>query len=134
MPAHTRNSRQSLLGFVAKMPRVHWMRNALAYAGKTQRRIVSAWIGTAFALILLDDVVQVFALPQPGEAPQIARPLQLCHRFWIGWFLSTVMVRGVTACGCASALRKNRLAATASRRAESRKSMVWPTLSTARYR
>lgn len=29
--------------------RVHLMRNALAYAGKTQRRIVSAWIGTAFA-------------------------------------------------------------------------------------
>ena len=29
--------------------RVHVMRNALAYAGKTQRRIVSAWVGTAFA-------------------------------------------------------------------------------------
>ncbi len=29
--------------------RVHFMRNTLAYAGKTQRRIVSAWIGTAFA-------------------------------------------------------------------------------------
>lgn len=29
--------------------RVHFMRNALAYVGKTQRRIVSAWIGTAFA-------------------------------------------------------------------------------------
>jgi putative transposase len=29
--------------------RVHFMRNATAYAGKTQRRIVSAWIGTAFA-------------------------------------------------------------------------------------
>jgi len=29
--------------------RVHFMRNALAYAGKTQRRIVAAWIGTAFA-------------------------------------------------------------------------------------
>jgi transposase-like protein len=29
--------------------RVHFMRNAMAYAGKTQRRIVSAWIGTAFA-------------------------------------------------------------------------------------
>lgn len=28
---------------------VHFMRNAMAYAGKTQRRIVSAWIGTAFA-------------------------------------------------------------------------------------
>jgi transposase-like protein len=29
--------------------RVHFMRIALAYAGKTQRRIVSAWVGTAFA-------------------------------------------------------------------------------------
>ena len=29
--------------------RVHFMRNALAYASKSQRRIVSAWIGTAFA-------------------------------------------------------------------------------------
>ena len=29
--------------------RVHFMRNATAHAGKTQRRIVSAWIGTAFA-------------------------------------------------------------------------------------
>ena len=29
--------------------RVHFARNALAYAGKTQRRIVSAWIGTAYA-------------------------------------------------------------------------------------
>jgi transposase-like protein len=29
--------------------RVHFRRNALAYAGKTQRRIVSAWLGTAFA-------------------------------------------------------------------------------------
>jgi transposase-like protein len=29
--------------------RVHFMRNAIAHTGKTQRRIVSAWIGTAFA-------------------------------------------------------------------------------------
>ena len=29
--------------------RVHFMRNALAYAGKTQRRVVFAWVGTAFA-------------------------------------------------------------------------------------
>src|SRR3546814_10748990 len=28
---------------------VHFMRHALASAGKTQRRIVSAWVGTAFA-------------------------------------------------------------------------------------
>jgi putative transposase len=30
-------------------PRVHFARNALAHAGKAQRRIVSAWIGTAYA-------------------------------------------------------------------------------------
>src|SRR5487761_917244 len=29
--------------------RVHFMHNAMAHAGKTQRRIVSAWVGTAFA-------------------------------------------------------------------------------------
>ena len=29
--------------------RVHFGRNAAAHAGKTQRRIVSAWIGTAYA-------------------------------------------------------------------------------------
>jgi transposase-like protein len=29
--------------------RVHFMRNALAHAGKGLRRLVSAWIGTAFA-------------------------------------------------------------------------------------
>lgn len=29
--------------------RVHFMRNVLAHAGKGHRRIVSAWIGTAFA-------------------------------------------------------------------------------------
>jgi transposase-like protein len=29
--------------------RVDFARNALAHAGKTQRRIVSAWIGTAYA-------------------------------------------------------------------------------------
>ena len=29
--------------------RVHFGRNALAHAGKTQRRIVAAWIGTAYA-------------------------------------------------------------------------------------
>jgi len=29
--------------------RVHFMRNALSYVGKTQKRVVSAWVGTAFA-------------------------------------------------------------------------------------
>ncbi len=38
-----------VLGASSQCCRVHFMRSALAYAGKTQRRIVSAWIGTAFA-------------------------------------------------------------------------------------
>jgi putative transposase len=29
--------------------RVHFMRNVLAHAGKNQRRVVAAWVGTAFA-------------------------------------------------------------------------------------
>ena len=47
------------LGAAWQRCRVHFMRNALAYAGKTQRRIVSAWVGTAFAqddaAALMDD-------------------------------------------------------------------------------
>ena len=38
-----------VLGATWQRCRVHFMRNAMAYAGKTQRRIVSAWVGTAFA-------------------------------------------------------------------------------------
>ena len=38
-----------VLGATWQRCRVHFMRDALAHAGKTQRRIVSAWIGTAFA-------------------------------------------------------------------------------------
>ena len=39
-----------------------------------------------------------------------------------------MMVRGLAVCGCPSALRKNHLAASASRLAERRKSIVWPRL------
>jgi transposase-like protein len=49
--------------------RVHFMRNALAYAGKTQRRIVSAWVGTAFAQ---DDAVA--ACKQWREVADQVRP------------------------------------------------------------
>ena len=45
------------------------MRNALAYAGKTQRRIVSAWIGTAF---VQDDAVA--ARKQWREVADQSRP------------------------------------------------------------
>ena len=54
---------------MAALPRVHFMRNALAYAGKTQRRIVSAWVGTAFAQ---DDAAA--ARKQWREVADQARP------------------------------------------------------------
>ncbi len=38
-----------VLGATWQRCRVHFMRNALAHAGKTQRRVVSAFVGTAFA-------------------------------------------------------------------------------------
>ena len=38
-----------VLGATAQRCRVHFLRNVMAHAGKSQRRIVSAWIGTAFA-------------------------------------------------------------------------------------
>jgi len=50
------DARPGLKAAITKVPganwqrcQVHFMRNALAYAGKTQRRIASAWVGTAFA-------------------------------------------------------------------------------------
>jgi transposase-like protein len=44
----TQAIREVFVGAAWQRCRVHFMRNALAYAGKTQRRIVSAWIGTAY--------------------------------------------------------------------------------------
>ncbi len=85
--------------------------------------------------VLLDDVVQVIAPPQPREAPQLARLLHVRPRKQVGRVLvHHDRARGFTVCGWVSALRKNRLATAAARRADSRKSMVWPRLSTARYK
>jgi putative transposase len=58
-----------VLGAAWQRCRVHFMRNALAYAGKTQRRIVSAWVGTAFAQ---DDAAA--ARKQWREVADQARP------------------------------------------------------------
>ena len=58
-----------MLGATWQRCRVHFMRNALAYAGKTQRRIVSAWVGTAFAQ---DDAAA--ARKQWREVADQARP------------------------------------------------------------
>ena len=58
-----------ILGATGQRCRVHFMRNALAYAGKTQRRIVSAWVGTAFAQ---DDAAA--ARKQWREVADQARP------------------------------------------------------------
>ena len=38
-----------VLGATSQRCRVHFLRNAMKHAGRAQRRIVSAWIGTAFA-------------------------------------------------------------------------------------
>ena len=57
------------LGATWQRCRVHFMRNAMAYAGKTQRRIVSAWVGTAFAQ---DDAAA--ARKQWREVADQARP------------------------------------------------------------
>src|SRR5437763_14217246 len=58
-----------VLGATWQRCRVHFMRNALADAGKTQRRIVSAWVGTAFAQ---DDAAA--ARKQWREVADQARP------------------------------------------------------------
>lgn len=58
-----------VLGTTWQRCRVHFMRNALAHAGKTQRRIVSAWVGTAFAQ---DDAAA--ARKQWREVADQARP------------------------------------------------------------
>ncbi len=58
-----------ILGATWQRCRVHFMRNAMAYAGKTQRRIISAWIGTAFAQ---DDAAA--AKKQWREVADQARP------------------------------------------------------------
>ena len=46
-------------------------------------------------VILFNDVVEVFALPQSREAPQFTVPLHLARRSQAG-LLSTVIVRGLT--------------------------------------
>ena len=58
--------------------RIRFMRNALAHAGKTQRRIVSAWIGTAFAQ---DDAAA--ARKQWREGANQVRPrVPMCWPTW----------------------------------------------------
>ena len=72
------------------------------------------------------------SLPQPRSAPELAVFLHLRDGPWIG----RVLVHGdgarVHRVRLRKALRKNRFAASASRRAPDRKSIVWPRLSTAR--
>ena len=51
-----------VLGATWQRCRVHLMRNAMAHAGKTQRRIVSAWIGTQIRVVQHSSV-------RPNEFP-----------------------------------------------------------------
>ena len=81
-------------------------------------------------MVLLDDVVQIFHLSQSRPTPQLTISLYRGSRFRIG----RILVHSDGARVHCVRLRKNRFAASASRLAESRKSIVWPRLSTARYR
>ena len=57
--------------------RVHFMRNALAHAGKTQRRMVSAAIGTVFVQESADaarDAVAIGGRSAPRQVPQARGP------------------------------------------------------------
>ena len=54
--------------------RVHFMRNALAYAGKTQRRIASAWVGTAWVGTAFAQDDAAAARKQWREVADQARP------------------------------------------------------------
>jgi transposase-like protein len=56
--------------------RVHFMRNALAHAGKSGRRVVSAFIGTAFAQETPEAASQQWRTIAGPDAPEIARSWQ----------------------------------------------------------
>ena len=58
--------------------RVHFMRNALAHAGKSGRRIVSAWIGTAFAQDDAAAAKRAMAQGRRSAAPQAAQARRAC--------------------------------------------------------
>ncbi len=57
-----------VLGATAQRCRVHFMRNVLAHAGKRQRRIVSAWIATAFAEAERPDATAAVAPASPTSS------------------------------------------------------------------
>jgi transposase-like protein len=73
--------------------RVHFMRNALVYAGKTQRRIVSAWVGTAFAQ---DDAASAGHVRQRGGKSGVVE-MATGHAATVEiWFGTALMVCGVS--------------------------------------
>jgi hypothetical protein len=83
-------------------------------------------------VVLFNDVVEVFALSQPHSARQQAFAFQRPYRGRISWILIDIDDPGIGLPDERNTLRKNRLAAAASRLAVSRKSIVCPTESTAR--
>src|SRR6516225_2744051 len=85
-------------------------------------------------MVLLNHVVQVLALPHAATTTHRPVLFQLLDCDRIGRVLSTLMTRGGTLAEVRNSLRKKRLAEAASRFAVSRKSMVCPVESTARYR
>jgi hypothetical protein len=85
-------------------------------------------------MILFHYVIEVLTLPQANTPRKHTFGFQRATAAGYAGFLSTFMTRGTGLPRAARALRRNRLAAAASRLAVSRKSIVWPSESTARYR
>ena len=83
-------------------------------------------------MILLDNIIQILALPETRTAPELAVSLHLRDRPWIGAVLVDRERGRIDGVRLRERLAENRFAAAVSRRAANRKSIVCPRLSTAR--
>ena len=69
-----------VLGATAQRCRVHFLRNAMAHAGKSQRRIVSAWIGTAFAQDDASSARQQWRVVADQLRPRVSKLAELMDK------------------------------------------------------
>jgi len=68
-----------ILGATWQRCRVHFMRNAMAHAGKSHRRIVSAWIGTAFAQDDAETACKQWRQVADQVRPRVSKLAALMH-------------------------------------------------------
>ncbi len=94
------------------------------------------WSDQAFhaPMVLFQYVVEVLALSWPRASAQLAALFHLLDGAWVGRVLAHGDGARVHRMRLVQRVAEEPLAAPASRLAESRKSIVWPRLSTARHR